>query len=228
MFFKNKKEEKFEGVHSTVSYGWAIQHTQRFLEHSKSVNDDLLVIEYVMNVVRKDIEVDSLSRYLYKQPNLYKDENYHLMPQTIFTENGSEISLTGDEEFVKVELNKSCVVSYISKLQSIFEMIVYFKKEKMEEKHYNFSRYFKEIDVCYVWHHLHSASMGVTRGEGEIIANQVSLVKAYPHLNTDGQYWLNAHTGEQLMLVHDFRIAILYELSRMKFNLQNKEKDALK
>lgn len=221
LFFKKKKEEKFEGVHSSVSYRWAIQHTQRFLQHSKSVEDDLLVIEYVMNVVRKDIEVDSLSRYLYKQPNLYKEENYDLMPLAIFTEKGNKIYLTGDDELVKVDLNKSCVVSYISKIQSIFEMIAYFKKEKLEENHYNFSRYFKEIDVCYVWHHLHSASMGVTRGEGTIVANQVSLVKAYPHLDTDGEYWLNAHTEEKLMKVHDFRIAILYELARMKFRLEN-------
>lgn len=216
---KSQQIEKFQGVYSAGSYFWAIKHTKRIMDYSGTVNEKILVIEYVMGVIRKDIEADALTRYLYHPTNFYKAENYHLFPLKIFTEDGTEIKLVDDGTVKKVKLGESCIISYISKLRSVFESIVSIKKPFVSGKTEHYARYYKEIDVCYVWHNLHSASMGMVRGGGEITANQVSLVKAYSHLNTDGNYWLNAHTGENLLRVHDFRIAILYELSRMKYHL---------
>ena len=95
-----------------------------------------------------------------------------------------------------------------------------FKEKFTFRKNSHFARYYKEIDVCYVWNGLHSVGMGVYRGEGELKANQVSLEKAFPHMDTAGENWINVHTGETLMKVHDFRIAILYELAKMSNSIK--------
>lgn len=222
MFKKRGKTKKFEGVFdSRGSFRWAIRHTKEMVEWSQTIEEKITVIHYVMNVIKNDIEADSLSRYLYYPPYLYKNESYTLFPTMYFSKKGEEIDLTSDGEREMVSLADSCIISYVSKLHSIWRFIVAFKQKFSYQKNGHYASYYREMDVCEVWHGLHSIGMGVYRKEGEIEAEVISLEKAFEHVNTDGTHWYNAHTGQVLMKVHDFRFAILYELAKLKHEMKN-------
>src|SRR5690554_1060499 len=93
---RKQKMKKFEGVYSVGSFKWAIKHTCQMIEWSKTIEDKLSTIDYVMNVVKKDVETDALTRYLYHPPYYYKNENYFLLPTCCYTKSGEKIDLMDD------------------------------------------------------------------------------------------------------------------------------------
>lgn len=50
-------------------------------------------------------------------------------------------------------------------------------------------------------------------------------IRDFTNVKTDGEYWLNAQTNEKIKIfnrykrVFDFRLAILYELARMRHQI---------
>lgn len=47
---------------------------------------------------------------------------------------------------------------------------------------------------------------------------------AFPHISTDGADWANIHTGTKISKVYDFRIALIYEIAKMKYDLTQQQK----
>lgn len=70
---------------------------------------------------------------------------------------------------------------------------------------------------------------GIIQKTGSIEADVYDITEIFNHVKTDGEYWLNVHTNERLKdfngykKVFDFRIAVLFELARMKFQLANSQ-----
>ena len=48
-----------------------------------------------------------------------------------------------------------------------------------------------------------------------------SYIPSVTPLKTDGQNWINQRTGEIIKPVLDFRIAVMFEVEKMKFELQH-------
>lgn len=51
-----------------------------------------------------------------------------------------------------------------------------------------------------------------------------SYIPSITPLKTDGQNWINQQTGEIIKPVLDFRIAVMFEVEKMKFELQHELK----
>lgn len=87
--------------------------------------------------------------------------------------------------------------------------------------------YYKELDLLYVYNGRHSATVGTVLG-GEMEVEVVSIEEMYKqNIVTDGAYWYCFsvwNNDKRIGDIDDFRIAVLYELSRQKWLLENKGK----
>ena len=43
--------------------------------------------------------------------------------------------------------------------------------------------------------------------------------RIFEHIRTDGLHWYSTHNNIQLGEVYDFRVAIIYEIAKIKYNL---------
>lgn len=89
----------------------------------------------------------------------------------------------------------------------------------------NITRYFP-FPTCYYdknnnAHRLHSIASGIMCYKGKIKAKKIDITPLYDHVYTNGVYWYNTHTNNILTTLTDFRIGILYEISKIKNNLAN-------
>lgn len=51
-------------------------------------------------------------------------------------------------------------------------------------------------------------------------SEQHDITELFPHVCTDGQNWYNAHTDETIGDVIDFRVSIIYEIAKVKHQLE--------
>lgn len=84
--------------------------------------------------------------------------------------------------------------------------------------------YFSYIDICHVYNGNHSISAGIGHEKGIIKAKEYDIRDSFNHIYTDGEQWFNIHTKEPIEEVFDFMIAILYELAKIKYNLESEMK----
>lgn len=57
--------------------------------------------------------------------------------------------------------------------------------------------------------------------KGKILSDEADTALLYPHINTDGVYWYNAHTNQIIDSVSDFRLAAVFLVAKMKNELTN-------
>ncbi|WP_295211590.1 DUF6710 family protein [Ruminococcus sp.] len=79
--------------------------------------------------------------------------------------------------------------------------------------------YYPDINLCYVHNGNHSINAGRYFKKGSIAADEYDLTKGFKHISTDGAYWYNSHTGEELEPTQDFRFAAVFTIAKMKYDI---------
>lgn len=201
-------------------YESACLNVKQLLSGCKTSTDKVRTIDLVMDMIRNDLESSILTHALYG--GRFPNENLFLLPLTCYSEKGETISLYQGKE-VFVALNQSCIISHLDSLWGLWCSAIGLNYDPYTEKDYE-AWYYPEIDVCYVANGRQKVIAKRWHRTITIKAKEISLMKAFSSLYTDGEYWLNAHTGETLMKVHDFRIAILYKLAKMSNSIKSDKK----
>lgn len=80
--------------------------------------------------------------------------------------------------------------------------------------------YYPYLDLCYIADGLHTSTVGVFRRKGSVTATICKIEQLFAHVRTDGKGWYNSHTVEKIEAVFDFRIAVIYETARKKYELE--------
>lgn len=87
------------------------------------------------------------------------------------------------------------------------------------------ARYYQELDLLHVYNGKHSATVGTVLG-GSVPAEIVSISHLYDKIETDGVYWYcpdSIQSDKRVGKTSDFRVALLYHLSKMKYELVNND-----
>lgn len=89
----------------------------------------------------------------------------------------------------------------------------------MEDNH--MGKYYEIVDITYIYNGIHSISSGIELNKDSDITVKevVNVSELFPHIYTDGVEWINSHNNKPIYKVIDFRIAILFELARLKYNI---------
>lgn len=200
-----------------------MEFVKLFTSDKKELEDKIIIIDFVMNLVKKDLKYDALTTILYQEEHFERDLSTPF-PWQVFDELGNEITRLEEKGTKLIDLKESDAVVLPWNRDRFNQSIIGLKNQDFKyDKLNHMSHYYQELDICFVYNGLHSISTGIGYEKGEIYANIIKIEKLFDNIYTDGLFWYNSHTDKKIVTVsgdikiQDFRIAILYELARMKY-----------
>ena len=220
LFFKSKGKEGEISPRSEFIY--SMDFVRQTLEYEKEKKDQIIILNYMLDVVRNDLKYDLLTTILYSSEYFTKEISLPF-PSYYYDEQGNEVETDSNYGQEKdVDLSENCVLVLPwnrDRLRNSIKNI--YKNEFKYHSSNHLAYYYTHVDICYAYNGLHSISSGIGHKKGFIKASERDVSRLFNHVHTDGLYWFNAHNNEKIGEVFDFRIAILYELAKIKYKLEN-------
>lgn len=206
-----------------IGYRNALEFINITLEDKEnSEKEDLL--NYYMTVIRQDIQSDYLTAILYR--NEYFDQTIMPLFPTFYYDEVGNMRHALCETYQQIDLasNDFTVITFPWRQDSLVDAILGIFKKKFEfDQHDHDAIYYKGLGVVCVKSGKHSISAALVKREGQISTNVYDICELYPHVKVDkeGRKWINLHNEEVLTEVRDFRLALLYELSKLRQEIIN-------
>lgn len=205
--------------HKQRAFGKALTNIEIALYPTSrgTIAEQIEAIDYMMRLIRIDL---ASSRKLDAIYGLVWDDE--LFPD-VFDWKGRHIKgMEPLEEERDYPLNEE---TYIStwKPRSLVKAFKTIKNRCFKANDNHRARYYKELDLLHVYNGKHSATAGTVLG-GSVPAQLVSISHLYDKIETDGVYWYcpdSFKSDKRMWKTSDFRVALLYELSKMKYELVN-------
>lgn len=232
-YFKQKKtanyiidrNSKYGRPDPSFEFDNAMDFVRQTLTYEKDKNDQIIILDYILAVVREDLKTDLLTTILYNEESFSKTINSPL-PYNYYDEHGNILDTIPKEDNrkkTKVDLSKDCVLVLSWDRDRLRNSIKNIYKNEFEYHGSNhLSYYFSHIDVCYTYNGTHSISSGIGHKKGFIEAVYCDVSKVFEHLYTDGVSWYNSHNNDRLTDLFDFRIGIIYEIAKLKYKMIEK------
>ncbi|CAK7051902.1 DUF6710 family protein [Tissierella carlieri] len=229
-FIRNYLKEKrfphrFKGTYGKSSLGFEFDNTMDFvqdiLEYEHNIEDQIIIIDFISNLVKEDLKTDLLTTIIYSEQHFERNINFPF-PYEYYDKLGNRLTIKPEREVMRdVDLSKDCVLVVSWNRERLRNSIKNIYKNEFEYHDWNhLAFYFTHIDVCYAYNGTHSISSGIGHKKGFIKAKEYDISNLFDHLYTDGVSWHSVHDKTKLGDIFDFRIAILYELAKIKYNLR--------
>ncbi|EDT14291.1 DUF6710 family protein [Clostridium perfringens] len=213
-----------EGFYNCISFAKEIISKEKR-------KDSILLLDYMMNTIKNDLKYSLSSDILYKKEHEVIEFRGEFLPNSVQDEKGEIINCCKRENKT-INTKKDIIISIPWNRKRKISGIKYLSRKPFEYKFTNHAgQYYTNIDLTYITGGIHSISSGDELCKECIFEVEyiVEVNNLYNHLYTDGFYWYNKHTRKVIeskvsgkLQVLDVRIAILFELSRLKYNLENK------
>lgn len=230
--FKQKKfsdsitemNSKYGRPNPRLEFNNTIDFVYQVLEYEKDKTDQVIILDYILDVVREDLKTDLLTTILYNKENFDK-EIWLPFPCDYYDEQGNVFCSTserGKNNMIKVDLAKDCVLVLAWDREKLRNSIKNIYKSDFEYHASNhLAYYFSHIDICYAYNGTHSISSGIGHKKGFIEAVYCDTSKLFEHLHTDGVNWYNSHNNNKLTDLFDFRVGILYEIAKLRYKINS-------
>jgi hypothetical protein len=218
MFYK--KRRKKPEICPSQEFNHAVGFARDVIESEQSDKDKIIILDFMMDVIREDLKTDLLSHIFYNEAHF--DEEFHCPLPVFYLDAEGQECLIPKLGKTTIDLSETCVLVLPWDRERIKNQVknIYhndFIYHPSNHKGY----YFPYLGLCHVYNGRHSISAGIIhkkKGTFEVVAYDITA--AFPHLHTDGCNWFNSHNNKKRYELTDFRIGILYELSKMKYNLE--------
>jgi hypothetical protein len=223
--FKRRVENKsfLAKMDPAYEFKYALEFAQQIYEEEKTKEDQILILDYILSVVREDLKYDILTDIFYREEWFDRELRIQLpFPYYYYNKEGIRLSIyEADAEVKEVDLAKECVLVFPWHREKMRESIKNIgRNEFVYQKTNHKAYYFSPINICFVYNGMHSIAAGVGFKRGYIEADEYDVSKLYDHVYTDGLCWYNSHNNQKLDDLLDFRIGIIYEISRMKYQIE--------
>lgn len=219
----SRKTDSNPPVFFKQEFHHAMEFTKQALDLEKNHKDKIIILNFILDVIKEDLRTDLLTRILYDQKLIAMQFRYPF-PLFYIDEQGNEHELPEDG-MSKINLAKDTVLTMPWHKERLCEQLKNIFRNDFAFDGNNHGAYcFPYIDLCYVHNGKHSISSGVVHKKGTIEAKTYDLTKLFPHIHTDGKNWYNSHNNEKISELTDFRLAIIYEVGRIKYTLENSTK----
>lgn len=219
-YFRRLVSDK-ESVRICSGYSFAMSQVKAYLDSEPDQNKQIRYLDFVISIIGEDLKTSVMTTILYKEAFFEENLPALLLPTDYYDKLGVRHSIAVDATLIDIELDRSCVLTLPWKREKFTNIIARILEEGFQmSKSRHAAYHFSTMDVTIVWEGHHSIAVGVGIKEGVIRAEKLEIEQLYDHIYTDGFYWMNAHTNEKYALkVFDFRFALLYELSKLRFRL---------
>lgn len=194
-------------------FGFAIDFVKGAIEDEEKQEDKLKILSFIEELIKEDLQSDMLTKIIYN-PNQYLNRT-SWFPLSYLPYDVTQAPI------IKIDLSTTCVIAYPWNRGRYKKMIKTLSKEDFKFYKINhFAEYYVPLDICFVTNGHHSIAAGCGYKKGWIEAKEIDITPLFEKIHTDGQNWYESATGKLIFDVPDFRIAILFEIARMKYKLQ--------
>lgn len=226
MFFQKRlikdNHKSCDELEPSGEYIHCMDFVKQTLKYEKTKEDKIVILDFLLGVIKKDLQYDILTTILYNEEG-FSERITTIFPIYYYDEDGNKLeTYTKKKTYKNIDLSEDCVLVmawHRDRLRGTIKNI--YKNNFKYHSSNHLAYYFTHIDVCYAHNGLHSITSGIGHQKGYIKAVECDISKLFNHVYTDGKTWYNSHNDEYLTDVYDFRIAILYEIARTKYNLLN-------
>lgn len=216
------------------SFNNGIMFMEMALRQNKTAEDKIMALNYIIDTIKRDIQTDLISDIIYKNGN--KKENFVLFPLSYYDEKGNVHNLGIEANVIKdIDFEKDFVISTPWEKERIFDVIKKIKRYGFRYNENNHcSVYYTDVDICFVTSTgNHSVSVGINNRKGRIKSQVINISPLFEHVySDDGLYWYDKHTKNKISSVQDFRLALIFEITKeklsLKINKENKESKEFK
>lgn len=212
-------------VNFEYSFKKGIEFLNIALELSPTIEDKIIAIDYIINTLKKDIQVDLLSNIIYRNEGMV--DKIVPFPMLYYDEDGikHEISVQ-DNVYKEIDFEKDIVISTPWKKERIFNNLKNIHKNGFIYHQLNHkASYYTDVDMCFITNGYHSCSIGIHNRKGKIRAKEIDISPLFEHIySDDGLYWYDQNTDNKISDVQDFRLALIFEMTKAKIKLIQKNK----
>lgn len=229
---KTKEILEWNKVGGGVEFDELFRWVNRCLDGEEKLQDPdraIVFLDYIINAVAKDLKYEWITD-LFKQEERGGDYESSFFPDYFYDESQERYSFH-TECFIGqthlVSLERDTVVSLPWKRERIIDTYDIGKIRSFKQDDSNHEgQYYIELGLSYVHNGRHSVTAGSSNHQGTLVLPAYSLENLFPHVESDGTKWINAHTKEELRDGFlDYRIGILYELAKIKWNVEKRDKE---
>lgn len=202
-------------------YQQTIQNIHSFLNETQDTEEKIHILTVVSEMIKNDIKYSWLSDIIYKEKAKeirgfflnfdYKDETGKII--NTLTDEKKTINLINDL-VITIPYNHSRFIRGVNRLS---------KNKFINYTDNHLGYYLKGLDVSYVYNGIHSVTGGILNKKGTIELKVLDITKLYNHIYFDGYDVYSIHTKEKVYELCDFRLAILFEVSKLKEQLTKGE-----
>lgn len=187
-----------------------------------SYEEKLIFLNYAASVVGRDLAASLAAMqfygdcagpaYIFRSP----------FPKCAYNENGDEVQFcNASEHKVNVDISKAIILALpwqMSRTQSSLVNLSEHRFRYIKENHIAY--YLSDINICVVESGNHSITVGKHFGDGFIQATPYHTELALPLVKCDGERWIYTNGLKKPDELCDFRLGILFEISRRIFNVK--------
>jgi hypothetical protein len=175
-------------------------------------------IDFVSDLVKSDLQSDCMTRLIYSGETLKRGG---LENKGGLFEIGERLGINiNTREKIVLDLGKSYVFTVCWSGQKLFDNVTREGGSPFRDfwgDHTGY--YYKTMDYACVVNGVHSVTAALREKRGKLSLMLFDDTPLFERVVTDGAYWIDAQTFEVLGEVSDFRLALIYSLTRLKYQL---------
>ena len=218
LFWKYGKENKIRS--SRLKYKNAEQYIRHILDDYPQ-KDAAAILDYFIRMVKSDIAFELRTKIIYDGPVISHDcPRFDPCLQFSYFDEHGRCRHTHDHCIPNKRVD-------FTEETEIFLFPWHYKRMNLAvcmaqklgfafDEYNHLSYFYKPFDFIYLYNGNHSICAFSALKKGCLITEEIDFTPVFPHVKTDGAYWLDAHTGRILSEIQDFRIAVLFELCKAK------------
>lgn len=227
--FKKKSSYEEASILSYTQFKEVLFFISSVAESENNKENRLSFLQFIIDTLKADVRsicnLNFLIENIGELSNLKLSYNYNDLPKiipTIYCKNG-KVYDAHKETKVYVNLSTTTVWAYTRKAKSIIDCLRFLKYNKLDlpENSYT-AHYYDYIDVLTeMTNYTHSCAVAGYYKSGEVEAQLIRTAELFPYVSTDGIRWYYTENDQTISNVNDFRIALIYEVAKLKYKYEN-------
>lgn len=197
-------------------FQWAMS----LLELCNNDKEKLDSIEVITDMIVNEIKYDFMNCYIYHAPkDLHPYRSF--FPQGTWDKKGDNVECRYSLNKKVLDLAKDRIIPGPWDREKAIRNILHIKNKAFvfhENNHWGV--YYKPFDICHVANGNHSVMAGIAhKKKGELPIEEIDISPMFAYVDTDGMCWKHKYKETYRDLVFDYRLAIIYKMYKIKYEL---------